>query len=95
MKCALRRAADGKHLWRLPFVPSGRAYNAATPIVDGSTAIYAGSGRGKRAARTERRGCGFAAKEIRSNAELAPQFNTPVPKDGLLFGFSDRNNLFC
>jgi len=38
---------------------------------------------------------GFAAKALWSNPDLAVQFNTPVLKDGLLFGLSDRNNLFC
>ena len=38
---------------------------------------------------------GFVAKALWSNPELAPQFNTPVLKDGLLFGFSDRGNLYC
>ena len=36
-----------------------------------------------------------AAKELWSNPDLAPQFNTPVLKDGLLFGLSARGNLFC
>ena len=88
-------AADGKLLWRVPFVPQGRAYNAATPALDGSTVIFAGSGRGTRAVKIEKQGDGFAAKELWSNAEVAPQFNSPVLKDGLLFGFSDRNTLFC
>ena len=26
---------------------------------------------------------------------MAPQYNSPVLKDGLLFGFSNRGNLFC
>jgi outer membrane protein assembly factor BamB len=88
-------AADGKLLWKLPFVPQGRSYNAATPIVDGPTVIYAGSGRGTRAVKIEKQGDGFAARELWSNPDVAPQFNTPVLKDGLLFGFSDRNTLFC
>jgi len=76
-------------------VPQGRAYNSATPIVDGQTVIYTGSGRGTKAVKVEKQGDGFAARELWSNAELAPQFNSPVLKDGLLYGFSDRNNLFC
>ena len=87
--------ADGKLLWRLPFVPEGRAYNAATPIVDGQTVIYTGAGRGAKAVKIEKQGNGFAAKELWSNPELAPQFNTPVLKDGLLFGLSNRGNLYC
>ncbi|HUT32562.1 MAG TPA: PQQ-binding-like beta-propeller repeat protein [Planctomycetota bacterium] len=87
--------ADGKLLWTLPFVPQMRAYNAATPIVDGQTVIYTGAARGTKAVKIEKQGDGFAAKELWSNPEVAPQFNTPVLKDGLLFGLSSRGNLFC
>jgi len=88
-------AADGKLLWKLPFMPQRRAYNAATPIIDGETVIYTGSGRGAKAVKIEKQAGGFAAKELWSNPDLAPQFNTPVLKDGLLFGLSDRGNLYC
>jgi len=87
--------ADGKLLWQLPFVPMGRAYNAATPIVDGQTVIYTGAGRGTRAVKIEAEGDSFAAKELWSNPDVAPQYNTPVLKNGLLFGLSDRGRLFC
>jgi outer membrane protein assembly factor BamB len=87
--------ADGKLLWQIPFAPVRRAYNAATPIVDGSTVIITGAGRGTKALKIEKTDDGFAAKELWSNAEVATQFNTPVLVDGLLFGFSDRGNLFC
>jgi len=88
-------AADGKLLWKLPFAPARRTYNAATPIVDGDTVIYTGGGRGTKAVKIEKQGDGFAAKELWSNPDLATQFNTPVLKDGLLFGLSNRNNFFC
>ena len=88
-------AADGKLLWQLPFVPQRMAYNAATPIVDGQTVIYTGSGRGAKAIKVEKQADAFAAKELWSNPDLAPQFNSPVLKDGLLFGLSNRGNLFC
>jgi outer membrane protein assembly factor BamB len=88
-------AADGKLLWQLPFPPQRRAYNAATPIVDGQTVIITGAGRGTRALKIEKQGDGFAAKELWSNPQVAVQFNTPVLKDGLLFGLTDRGNLFC
>ncbi|HIJ53394.1 MAG TPA: PQQ-like beta-propeller repeat protein [Planctomycetes bacterium] len=88
-------AADGKLLWQLPFVPVRRAYNGATPIVDGQIVIYTGAGRGTRAVKIEKQGSGFSAKELWSNPDVATQFNTPVLKDGLLFGMSNRNNLFC
>lgn len=87
--------ADGKLLWQLPFVPERMAYNAATPIVDGQTVIYMGKGRGIKAVKIEKKGDGFTTAELWSNVEVAPQFNTPVLKEGFLFGLSDRGNLFC
>ena len=87
--------ADGKLLWKIPFPPVRRAYNAATPIVDGQTVIYTGAARGTKAVKIEKKGDGFAPKELWSNAEVATQFNTPVLKDGLLFGFTSGGNLFC
>jgi outer membrane protein assembly factor BamB len=87
--------ADGKLLWQMPFAPQSRAYNAATPIVDGQTVIFGGKGRGTKAVKIEKGADGFAATELWSNADLAVQFNTPVLKNGLLFGLSDRGNLFC
>jgi len=87
--------ADGKLLWQIPFAPVSRAYNAATPIVDGQTVIYTGAGRGTKAVKIEKQEDGFAVKELWSNPDLATQFNTPVLKDGLLFGLSNRGNLFC
>lgn len=88
-------ASDGTLLWKLPFPPQRRAYNAATPIVSGQTVIYTGAGRGTKAIKIEKQGDGFVAKERWSNDGVAVQFNTPVLKDNLLFGYSNMGNLFC
>jgi outer membrane protein assembly factor BamB len=88
-------AADGELLWSLPFPPERRAYNSATPIVDGQTVIFTGGGRGTKAVKIEKQGDGFAATELWSNADVATQFNTPVLAGGLLFGLSNSGNLFC
>jgi outer membrane protein assembly factor BamB len=87
--------ADGKLLWETPFAGGGRSYNAATPIVEGQTIIYCGSGRGTKAVEIDKQGDQLAAKELWSNADESVQFNTPVLKNGLLFGLSNRGNLFC
>jgi outer membrane protein assembly factor BamB len=87
--------ADGKLLWQLPFAPQKMAYNAATPIVDGQTVIYTGATRGAKAVKIEKQGDGFVTKELWSNPDLAPQFNTPVLKEGLLFAISNRGNFYC
>ena len=88
-------AADGKLLWQVPFAASGMAYNAATPIVDGQTVIFTGQGRGTKAVKIEKSGDTFAAKELWANAQVGTQFNSPVLKDGLLFGLSQQGYLFC
>jgi outer membrane protein assembly factor BamB len=86
---------DGKPLWQIPFAAQGMAYNAATPIIDGQTVIFTGQGRGTKAVKIEKQGDAFAAKDLWSNDKLSVQFNTPVLKDGLLFGLSDKGSLFC
>jgi len=87
--------ADGKLLWEMPFPPQRRAYNSATPIVNGQTVIYSGSGRGTKAVKIAKQGDGFSLNEVWTNPDLGVQFNTPVLKDNLLYGLTDRNNLFC
>jgi outer membrane protein assembly factor BamB len=86
--------ADGKLLWKIPFEPKGMAYNAATPIIDGQTVIFTGSGRGTKAVKIEKQGEEFKPEELWS-AQPAPSFNTPVLKDGLLYCISDKSKMFC
>jgi outer membrane protein assembly factor BamB len=88
-------AADGKLLWQIPFAVSGMGYNAATPIVDGTTVIYTGQARGTTAVKVEKKGDAFTTTQLWKNATVGTQFNTPVLKDGFLYGMSDRANLFC
>jgi outer membrane protein assembly factor BamB len=87
--------ADGKLLWEAPFPVQGMSYNAATPIVEGQTVIYAGAGRGTKAAKIEKTADGFAAKEIWSNPDNGVQFNSPVLKGGQIYGLSQKSVIFC
>jgi outer membrane protein assembly factor BamB len=84
--------ADGKLLWRAPFAAQ---YNSGTPVVDGSTVICSGppdrrSGGegGTEAFRVEKQGDGFAAKEVWHKSQAASIYNTPVVKDGLIYGLT-------
>jgi outer membrane protein assembly factor BamB len=86
--------ADGKLLWEIPFEAKGRAFNAPTPIVDGQTVIYTGATRGTKAVKIEKQGDTFALNELWSSP-IATIFNTPVLKDGFLYGLSERASLFC
>ena len=70
-------------------------FNSATPIVDGPTVIFTGQGKGTKAVKIEKQGDALAAKDVWANAELGSGFSTPVLKDGLLYGLSDKGNLFC
>jgi outer membrane protein assembly factor BamB len=88
-------AADGKLLWQVPFVASGMNYNAATPIIDGQTVICTGAGRGTKALKIEKQGDKFQATELWANKEVGDQFSSQVLKDGLLFGVSDKGNIYC
>jgi outer membrane protein assembly factor BamB len=94
-KIAALNASDGKLVWETPFAVPGRGYNASTPVVDGDTLIFAGSGRGVTAVKLEKKGDEFTAKELWKNMDNSVMFNTPVLKDGLLFGLSAGNDLFC
>jgi outer membrane protein assembly factor BamB len=86
--------ADGKVLWKTPFVAQQMEYNACTPMVDGQTVIYSGLGRGTKAVKLDKKDDQVSAKELWS-LEPAVQFNTPVIKDGLIFGISAGDRLFC
>jgi outer membrane protein assembly factor BamB len=89
-------ATDGKVLWKTPFAkPARMDYNAASPMADGQTLFYGGTSRGITAVKLETKNEGLTAKELWSNKDNSPKFNTPVVKDGLLYGISDRNSAFC
>lgn len=70
--------ADGKLLWSTPFA-QGR-YQTATPIIDGNTVICSGT-----AFTIEKSGEKFEAKQA-WKGQAPHQYNTPVLKDGILYG---------
>jgi len=91
---------DGKTKWKTPFAVMGKGgggggYNAATPIVEGQTVIISGSNRGTKAIKVEKSGDEFKTKEEWNNKENSVLFNTPVVKNGLIFGLTSSDTLFC
>lgn len=86
---------NGKVMWETPFVVPGRGYNAATPMVEGNTLYYGGSGRPLTAVKLMKEGETFVAKQLWQNPELTLQFNTPVIKNGTMFGLTANNDLFA
>jgi outer membrane protein assembly factor BamB len=88
-------AADGKQVWETAFAARGMGgYNASTPIVDGATLIYGGGSRGATAVKLAKKGDRFEAEPLWSTKDTSVQFNTPVLKDGELYGLSQRNQFY-
>ncbi len=85
----------GKLLWKTAFTVTGRGYNASTPMVDGQTVIFSGSARGTRALKIEKKGDEFTAKEVWNNKDQSTMYNTPVLKNGRVFGLTSADSLFC
>lgn len=82
----------GKFLWSANF---STRYNASTPAVDGTTVYYSGSSQPMRAVKLEKDGEKLVGKELWPNKDGSVIYNTPVVKDGLLYGLSERNEIFC
>ena len=80
-----------------PGGPGGRGRgpnnNASTPLVDGSTVIVAG--QGVRAISVTQQGGAFSVQPLWTNADVSTSFNSPVLKDGMIFGLSNGNSYFC
>ncbi len=86
-------ATDGKLMWKIQFT-QGR-YNAATPIVEGGTLILAGPGSGMSAIALMLNGDKLKEELLWTNTDNSVQFSSPVLKEGLIFGLSNNNTLFC
>ncbi|MFC1766152.1 PQQ-binding-like beta-propeller repeat protein [Planctomycetota bacterium] len=88
-------ATNGALLWEIPYEAGRRAYNAATPVVNGQTMIYAGQGRGTSAVKFSKDGDKFKAEELWTNPDNTVQYNTPVLKNNLIFCLSGGDDLAC
>jgi outer membrane protein assembly factor BamB len=93
---------DGKLLWQVPLAGGRMLYNSITPIVDGQTVIYAREGTGTMAVKVEKKDDGFDTKELWTKKESPGKYNTPVLKDGILFGLTPsgrgrdaKTKIFC
>jgi outer membrane protein assembly factor BamB len=87
--------SDGKLLWQIATPVQQRFYNCSSPHIDGQTIYYTGQGTGMKAIKVEKSGNGYVAKEIWSNTTVGAKWNTPVLKDGFLYGFTDQKRLYC
>lgn len=88
-------AGDGKVLWKIPTPVERRFYNSSSPLIDGHKIFYTGQGLGSRAVNITKKGNDYSVGEVWENPAIGATYNTPVLKDGFLFGFSDRGYLYC
>lgn len=87
---------DGKLLWTIPTPAESRFYNCSTPIIDGQNVIVAGQGSGTHSYKIEKSGDKYSYFENWTNADFGGSFNTPVLKEGFLYGNEARlGKLYC
>jgi outer membrane protein assembly factor BamB len=87
--------ADGKLLWQVAAPAQQRYFNAASPYINGQTIYYTGSGTGTKAIKVSKLGDKFVTEELWSNTGTGTKFNTPILKDGFLYGFTDQKRTYC
>jgi outer membrane protein assembly factor BamB len=87
--------SDGKLLWQVATPAQQRFYISATPIIDGQNIIYTGLGSGTKAIKVQKQGDQYTTKELWNNAELGTKYDTPILKNGFLYGLSDGKKFYC
>ena len=87
--------ADGKLLWQVPTPVLQRFYNSTSPYINGDIIYYTGQGSGTKAVQVVRQGDKYVTKELWSNTEIGAKWNTPILKDGFLYGFTDQRRIYC
>jgi len=87
--------ADGSLLWQIPAPAQQRFYNCTSPCINGRIIYYTGQGTGTKALEVNREGNKFVTRELWSNTEIGAKWNTPVLRDGFLYGFTDQRRLYC
>ena len=86
---------DGEILWKIPTPVESRFYNSSSPLIDGHKIFYTGQGNGSRAVNIRRKGNDYSVFEIWENPAIGTNYNTPVLKDGYLYGLSNLGYLYC
>lgn len=86
---------NGKMIWQIPTPLQQRYFNSASPYIDGNIVYYTGQGTGIKAVRVMKSGSNYITNELWSNTEVGTKWNTPVLKNGYIYGFSDQKRIFC
>lgn len=87
--------ADGKLIWQIATPVQQRFYNCVSPYIDEQTIYLTGQGTGTKAIKVEKSGNEYVTKEFWSNPTIGAKWNTPILKDGFLYGFTDQKRIYC
>lgn len=87
--------ADGKSLWQIATPVQQRFYNCVSPYIDGQTIYFTGQGTGMKAIKVEKSANEYTTKELWNNTAASAKWNTPILKDGFLYGFTDQKRIYC
>lgn len=86
----------GDLLWSISTPNERRFYSSATPIVHREQLFVTGQGNGTKSYEISKENGSHTAKLIWSNEDLGTTFNTPVLKNGYLFGNEAKyGSIFC
>jgi outer membrane protein assembly factor BamB len=87
--------STGTVKWETPFAVSGREINSVTPIVDGNTIIYTGTGRGIHAVELSLKDGDIIGSQLWNNQDHSMKFSNPVLYRSALLGLNEEGQLFC
>jgi outer membrane protein assembly factor BamB len=88
--------SDGVLLWEyVTPAGTGRVQNAASPVADQQTVYYTGLNNGFNAIEIKKQGNSYLVNKLWTNPDFSTSYNTPVLKDGFLYGLSNKSRLFC
>jgi len=88
--------SDGSLLWEFATpVGTGRVQNAASPVVEQQKIYYTGLNNGFNAIEVKKQGNSYIVNKLWTNPDFSTSYNTPVLKDGFLYGLSNKSRLFC
>jgi len=88
--------SDGALLWEFATpVGTGRVQIAASPVVDRQKIYFTGLNNGVNAIEIKKQGNSYLVNKLWTNPDFSTAYNTPVLKDGFLYGLSNKSRLFC
>jgi outer membrane protein assembly factor BamB len=87
---------EGQLLWKIATPAIRMFYNSQTPLFDGQNTIISGEGTGTKCFSIKKEGDKYVSSQVWDNSALGVAFNTPVIKDGFLYGNESKSgSLYC